>query len=224
MHWYVAVVAAAGYTFMAWAGPAIIAATAGGQVAGLCEIPLSSYCILGIFYAINIIPVISALALSDAKPGFVISLFSNSAQLIALVLLAHNLGVPPAYYAPLFAIPFLVAALGTSSSRLLDDELAWQRIRPVLVPAAYGLAGVAASLLVPTTVTLLQRAAVGAVLAPCVLALIIASEHRLGINAEPHRQLARVARHALGLAGGVFRALFPGRIEKGLPEEGGKAV
>jgi hypothetical protein len=172
--------------------------------------------------------VISSMALSDAKPGFVISLVVNSSQLLALVLLAHNLGVPAAYYAPLFAIPFLVAALGTSSARLLDHELAWQRIRPVLVPLVYGLAGVAMSLGVPPTVTLLQRAAVGAVLATCVLALIIATEHCLGINAEPHRQLARVFRHALGLAAGVPRAvrsiLFPGRIEKELPQEGGNAV
>jgi O-antigen/teichoic acid export membrane protein len=228
MHWYVAVVAAAGYTFMAWAGPAIIAATAGSRVAGLCEIPLSSCCIVGILLALNIIPVISALALSDAKPGFVISLFSNSAQLVALVLLVRTMGVPAAYYAPLFAIPFFVATLGTSSARLLDPGLAWQRIRPVLVPAAYGLAGVAASLLVPTTVTLLQRAAVGALLAPCVLALIIATEYCLGINAEPHRQLIRVLRHAFSLAGIFPRALrgilFPGTIEKVMSEDGRNAV
>ncbi len=224
MHWYVVVLAAAGYTFAAWSGPAIIAAAAGSKVAALCEIPLSSYSVFGIFISLSIIPVISSMALSDAKPGFVISLVVNCSQLLALVLLAQNMGVPAAYYAPLFAIPFLVAALGTSSERLLDHELVWQRIRPVLVPLVYGLAGVAMSLGVPPTVTLLQRAAVGAVLATCVLALIIATEHCLGINAEPHRQLARVARHALGLAGGVFRALVPGRIEKGLPEEGGKAV
>jgi O-antigen/teichoic acid export membrane protein len=224
MHWYVVVLAAAGYTFAAWSGPAIIAAVAGGKVASLCAIPLLSYSVYGIALSLSIIPVISAMALSDAKPGFVISLLVNTSQLIALVLLTRTMGVPAAYYTPLFAIPFLLATLGTSSSRLLDPWLFWRRIRPVLVPATYGLAGVVSSLMVPATFTLLQRAAVGAVLAPCVLALIIATEHCLGINAEPHRQLARVARHAVGLAGRVFRTLVPGRIEKGLPQEGGKAV
>ena len=228
MHWYVAVVAAAGYTFMAWGGPAIIAAAAGGRVAALCEIPLSAYSLLGIFYAINIIPVISAMALSDAKPGFFISLFSSSAQLLALVLLVRTMGVPAAYYAPLFAIPFLLGTLGISSSRLLDPRLVWKRIGPVLVPMTFGLAGIASSLFAPATVTLLQRAAVGAVLAPSIFALVIAAEHCLGLNAEPHRHLARVVRHAAGLAGSIPRTvrglLFPDRIEKGLPEEGGKAV
>ena len=217
MHWYVAVVAAAGYTFMAWAGPAIIAAAAGGKVAALCEIPLSSYSALGIFYALNIIPVIFAMALSDAKPGFVISLFANSAQLLAVVALVRTLGVPAAYYAPLFAIPFLIASLGTTSSRLLDPGLVWRRIRPVLVPLGYGLAGVISSLAIPETSTLVERAIVGAVLSPCVLALILLTERHFAVNARFHEQLLRVARHAIGLVGQTsqvaWATLFPGTVE-----------
>ncbi len=208
MHWYVVVVAAAGYTFMAWAGPAIIAAAAGEKIAALCEIPLSSYSLLGIFHALNIIPVIFAMAMSDAKPGFVISLFANSTQLLALVVLVRTMGVPAAYYAPLFAIPFLIATLGTTSEKLFEPGLVWRRIRPVLVPAGYGLAGVVSSLVIPATGTLLQRAAVGTLLVPCVLALVICTENGLGINAGFHRQLVRVVHHAIGLAVGIQRGLL----------------
>jgi len=217
MHWYVVVVAAAGYTFMAWAGPAIIAAAAGGKVAALCEIPLSSYSALGMFYSLTIIPVIFAMALSDARPGFVISLLSNSAQLLAVVVLVQAFGVPAAYYSPLFAIPFLIAALGMTSSRRLDPGSVWRRIRPVLVPLCYGLAGVVSSLLTPETCTLMQRALVGLVLSPCVLALILYTERRCGINARFHWQLVRVVRHAIEVVARVLRAagaaFFPGAVE-----------
>lgn len=226
MHWYVALVAACGYTFMAWAGPAIIAAAAGGKIAALCEIPLSAYSLLGIFNALTIIPVIFAMAVSDAKPGFVISLLGNSAQLLALAVLVRAFGVPAAYYAPLFAIPFLVATLGTTSTRLVDPGLAWRRIRPVLVPAGYGLAGVAASLAVPTTVTLGQRAIAGAVLAPALFALVVLTERSLGINPEFHRQLVKVILHAVGLVAGL-RQLVPavpgGAGRKGRTKEVGEA-
>lgn len=216
MHWYVVVVAAAGYTFVAWAGPAVVAAAAGEKVAALCEIPLAAYSIFGIALAMNIIPVISAMALSDAKPGFLVSVLINISTLTALVLLVHTMGVPAAYFAPLFAAPFIVVALGTSSSRLFDPRLARQRLQPVLVPAVCGLTGVVASLISPATLTLVQRAAVGACLAPVMIGLVIVGEHILGINAQAHQQLLRVARHALGIAFGLSR-VFLGRLLPGSP-------
>jgi len=228
MHWYVVVVAAAGYTFVAWAGPAVIAAAAGEKVAALCEIPLSAYSIFGIALALNIIPVISAMALSDAKPGFLVSLFYNFALLSGLVLLVRTMGVPAAYYAPLFAVPFLVAAVGASSTRLYDPGLARRRLQPVLVPVACGLAGVAASLMVPVTLTLMQRAAVGVCLAPVMIALAILTEHLLGINGQAHRQLLRVIRHALEIVFGLPRAflgrLSPGSLGDSLPADRHKTI
>jgi hypothetical protein len=228
MHWYVVVVGAAGYTFVAWAGPAIVAAAAGEKVAALCEIPLSAFSVCGFALALNIIPVISAMALTDAKPGFLVSLFNNISMLSALVLLVRTMGVPAAYYAPLFAVPFLVAAVGASSSRLLDPGLARRRLQPVLVPVACGLAGVAASLVVPVTLTLMQRAVVGVCLAPVMIALVILIEHLLGINGQAHRQLLRVIRHALEIVFGLPRAflgrLSPGSLGDSLPADRHKTI
>lgn len=228
MHWYVVVVAAAGYTFFAWAGPAIIAAATGSKTALLCEIPVSAYSVLGIAYSLNIIPVISAMALSEAKPGFVIALLSNSSQLVALVLLARSIGVPAAYYAPFFAVPFLIATLGTSPARLFDARLTVQRLRPVLIPVIFGLAGVSSSLVAPATLSLPQRAAVGVVLATCLLAATLLAEHLLGINAQPHRHLYRVVNHALGLVGNLPRSisgiLLPGAGGKSPPKDGSRPV
>lgn len=228
MHWYVVVVAAAGYTFLAWAGPAIIAAAAGPEVAALCEVPLSAYSVLGLVYAMNVIPLISAMALSNTKPGFVFSLCANCSLFLALAVLVRTVGVPGAYYAPLFAIPFAAVTLGSSSARLFDLRVAWQTIRPVLVPVIFGMAGITSSLTAAPTAGLLPRAAVGAVLAPCLLAATLVTERFLGINAQPHRHLSRVVGHALGVAGSLLRTvagiLLPGAIGKSPPKDGPRPV
>ena len=207
MHWYVVLIAATGYTFITWAGPAIIAAAAGAKVAILCEIPLFAYGLAGIFWALNIIPVISAMALSDARPAFVIALGVNTAQLLAVVLLARNMGTPAVYIAPVVAIPVLIASLGATGARLFDPGLIWLRVRPVFIPAVLGIIGILAAWATPAGFTIVERMGVGAVLAAAIPPITIAIERLLGVNAQAHGQLFRVIRHAIGLLENALRTI-----------------
>ncbi|NDC62581.1 MAG: hypothetical protein EBZ59_01015 [Planctomycetia bacterium] len=214
MHWYVVVMAAVSYTLVAWAGPAAIAAVAGGEVAALCRISLLAVCLNGLAMSMVIIPIISAMAMSDAKPNFVLGLLNNVAVLSAIVLLSRTLGAPAVYMAGAAVVPCAFVAVGMSSTRLFDPALAWQRIAPVLVPLACGLAGILTTWAAPPAFSFLQRAVVGAMAAPATLFVVLAVERLLGLNAEAHRQLFRVARHALGLVGrmlGLFRPTRPQR-------------
>lgn len=205
MHWYVTVVAAGGYTFLAWAGPAIVAMIAGAEVGSLCTLPLFAVSMAGMFWALNIIPVISAMARSDSRPGFVVALGTNFAQLVALVILLRTSGVPTIYLTPLAVIPMLLASLGTSDSRLCDVGLIGRRVVPVSVPLICGLTGILTSWAATATWTGVQRTVAGASLAVVVLVVTMAIEHFLGINTEQRRSMTRAVGHALGFTGTVLR-------------------
>jgi O-antigen/teichoic acid export membrane protein len=214
IHWYVVVVAAISYTFVAWAGPALIAAVAGREVAALSDIGLLAVCLNGLAMSMVIIPMISAMAMSDAKPNFVLGLLNNVAVLSAVVILSRTLGAPAVYLAAAAVVPCTIVAVGISSTRLFDPALAWRRIGPVLAPLACGLIGILSTIAVPVAFPLAQKALVGAVAAPAMLVVILVAERSLGINAEAHRQLFRVIRHTIGAVGrirGVFRNTRPQR-------------
>lgn len=206
MHWYVVVVAAAGYTFLSWAGPPVIAAVAGDEVAALCAWPLFSFSLAGVFWSLSVMPVISALAASAASPGFIVALCSNTVQLATVVVLARSQGTPAVYLAPLAVIPIVVATLGTSPARLFEPGLAWRRIRPTLVPLAFGVVGVLSGLAPGEGRTFLERTLGGAAMATAVGVLTLVTEDALGINAQAHGQFVRAMRHGLGIARGFLRS------------------
>lgn len=205
MHWYVTVVAAAGYTCLAWAGPVIVAMVAGEGVATLCTTPLFAFSITGLFWAMNIIPVISAMARSDSRPAFAVALTANCAQLTALAFLLRTWGVPTIYLAPLIAIPMLIGCLGASGARLCDIGLIGRRVLPVVVPLTCGLVFILASVLTATTWTATSRAIVGVGLAVMVPILTIVTEQCLGVNAEQHRYVQQAIVHVVGRVSGNRR-------------------
>ena len=199
MHWYVMLVSAVGYTLMAWCGEVIVGAVAGSDVALLCQPPLFAYSLLGIGYALLIMPVVAALAEGASRPSFVVAMLSNSAQLAAVYGLARTVGAPAVYYAPLAALPVLLLATGTTSTSVFDHRSAWARLRPVLVPMAVGVLGVVASLAAPDDLHAWQRMAIGGLLAIAVFLATIGIERAFAINATFHAQLLRVARYAIDL-------------------------
>jgi hypothetical protein len=200
MHWYVMVLAAAGYTLMASCGDLIVGAVAGGDVAALCEPAILAYSLLGIAYALLIIPVIVAMAEGASRPAFIVALLSNTAQIAAVFWLASRYGAPAVYYAPVAALPLLLLATGTTATKIFDVHAAWRWIQPVLVPSIMGLAGIAASVAIFNAgFSPLQRLAAGGVLAAGVAAATFVTERSLSINSVFHRQLVRVLWHALEL-------------------------
>ena len=222
MHWYVMVLAAAGYTLMAACGELIIGAVAGSKVAALCNPTILMFSLLGFAHAITILPVITAMAARTSRPAFIVSLLSNSSQIAAVVWLARTFGAPAVYYAPVAALPLLVLATGSTATKIFDAHAAWRWIRPVFVPSIMGLAGITASIaIVNGGFTAWQRLAAGGVLAAGVLVATIVTERSLSINAVFHRQLVRVLCHAFDVtAGSVYqvRQAFRGRV-LGKPEE-----
>jgi O-antigen/teichoic acid export membrane protein len=212
MHWYVMLVSAMGYTLMAWCGEAIVGAVAGSDVAVLCQPPLFAHSLLGIGYALLIMPVVAALAEGASRPSFVVAMLSNSAQLAAVYWLARTAGAPAVYYAPLVALPVLLLATGTTSTSIFDYRSAWARLQPVLVPMAAGFVGVIASLAAPADLHAWQRMALGGLLAMSALLATIGVEKVFAVNAPFHAQLLRVARHAIDvisrstsrIPGGIF--------------------
>ncbi len=222
MHWYVMVLAAAGYTLMASCGDLIVGAVAGGHVAALCKPAVFAYSLLGIACALLIIPVILAMAKGASRPAFIVALLSNTAQITAIYWLASRYGAPAVYYAPLAAVPLLLLAVATTATRIFDPHAAWRWIRPVCVPGIMGLAGIAVSIATfKFGFSAWQRLAAGGVLAVGVVAATIVIEQSLSINAVFHRQLVRVLWHALDLtAGSVYRVrqAFRGRA-RGKPEK-----
>ena len=215
MHWYVMVLAACGYTLMASCGDLIVGAVAGGDIAALCKPAIFAYSLLGIAYALLIIPVIVAMAEGASRPAFIVALLSNTAQIAAVFWLARRYGAPAVYYAPLAALPLLLLATGTTATRIFGAHAAWRWLRPVLVPSIMGLAGVAASMAIfDGEFSPWQRLAAGGGLAAGVVAATIVTERALSINAVFHRQLVRVLWHAIDLtAGSVYRVweAFRGR-------------
>jgi O-antigen/teichoic acid export membrane protein len=209
MHWYVMVLAACGYTLMASCGYLIVGAVAGGDVAALCKPAIFAYSLLGISYALLIIPVIFAMAKGASRPAFIVALLSNTAQIAAVFWLAKRFNAPTVYYAPVAALPLLLLATGTTATRLFDARSAWRWIQPVLVPSIMGLAGIAASIvIVDGGFSAWHRLAAGGLLSACVLAATIVAERLLSINATFHRQLVRVLGHARDwAAGSVYRLL-----------------
>jgi O-antigen/teichoic acid export membrane protein len=207
MHWYVMVVAAAGYTLMASCGDVIVGVVAGGDVEGLCKPAVYAYSLLGIAYALLIIPVIVAMAAGASRPAFIVALLSNTAQIAAVFWLASRYGAPAVYYAPVAALPLLLLATGTTATRIFDAHAAWRRLRPVLVPSIMGLAGIAASMAISNCgFSALQRLAAGGSLAAGVVAATFVTERSLSINPVFHRQLVRVLWHAFeSTAGSVYR-------------------
>ena len=209
MHWYVMLLAATGYTFMASSGEVIVGMVAGPDVAALCQPAILSYSVAGIVFALLIIPVIGAMAEGASRPAFIVSLLSNTAQIAAVFWLARWFGAPAVYYAPVAALPLLLLATGTTATRIFDAHAAWRWIQPVLVPSIMGLAGIAASTaIIDGGFSAWQRLAAGGSLATGVLAATIATERMLSINAVFHRQLVRVLWHARDwAAGSVYRLL-----------------
>jgi O-antigen/teichoic acid export membrane protein len=222
MHWYVMLLAAMGYTFMASSGESIVGLFATADVAVLCRPSIFSYSLTGIVFALLIIPVITAMAESASRPAFIVALLSNTSQIAAVFWLASMYGAPAVYYAPVAALPLLLLATGTTATSIFDAHAAWRWIRPVLVPNLMGLAGIVASMaIVNGGFTAWQRLAAGGVLCAGVLAATIVTEQLLSINAVFHRQLIRVLSHALDLtAGSVYRicAAYRGRA-RGKPEK-----
>jgi O-antigen/teichoic acid export membrane protein len=208
MHWYVLLLAAVGYTLMAWWGELIVAAVAGPSLRAICGPPILAYSILGLAYAALIMPVSASLAGGISRPSFVVAAISNSVQVAALYLLATTAGVPWAYYSPLAAFPMLVAALGTTGGSLFDGRLAVGQLKPVATPLGFGLAGVVSSLAFPSEFGVSLRMIVGGCLAVCVLAGTIFVERSLSINAEAHQQLRRVIIHACDLVSRLVGRVF----------------
>jgi len=197
MHWYVMVLAAAGYTLMASCAELLVGAVAGGDVAALCQPAILAFSLLGMGYAMLIIPVIKSLAEGSSRPAFIVAVLSNTSQITAVVWLARTFGAPMLYYAPVIALPGLVLATGTTQTSLFDARTAWLRMKPVLIPTMIGLAGILLSMTIPSYFSPLQRLIAAAALAAGVFAATIGVERSLAINAVFHRQLSRVTRHAI---------------------------
>jgi O-antigen/teichoic acid export membrane protein len=199
MHWYVMLLSGVGYTLMAWWGEVIVGVVAGTDVAALCRPAILAYSLLGVGYAMLIIPVIVALAKGASRPAFIVSVLSNCAQIAAVYGLARAAGAPTVYYAPVAALPVLLLATGTTSTRIFDARDAWGRIRPVFIPAALGFLGISVSVTVPGDLVAWKRMAMGGVLAIGVFSATIGVERALSVNAGFHRQLAQVVHYVFGI-------------------------
>jgi O-antigen/teichoic acid export membrane protein len=224
MHWYVMLLAAVGYTLMASWGGLIVGAVAGGDVATMCQPAIFAYSLLGIAYALLIIPVVVSLAAGASRPAFVVALLSNTAQLAAVFGLARSFGAPAVYYAPVAALPVLFLATGTTATSIFDVRAACRRIKPVLVPIALGYGGVVSSMaILASDLTDWQRMAAGVLLAAGVFVATISTERVLAINSDFHNQLVRVVRHALDVATGSAHRLFA-KARGRTPESPEKAI
>lgn len=209
MHWYVVLLAATGYTLIAWWGEVIVAVVAGTPVAVSSQPAVFSYSLLGIGYALLIMPVVTALAEGASRPAFVVAMLSNSVLIATVFCLARTMGAPAVYYAPVAAIPALLMAAGSTSTNIFDPTSAWARIRPVLIPLVGGVLGTLASLTVPIGIPAWKRMALGAVLATCVFLGTIGLEWVLSINTAFHRQLMAVVRHAFALVANLVARANP---------------
>lgn len=200
MHWYIMLLAAVIYTLMAWSGEAIVGIVAGVAIGELCQPAIFAFSMFGMGLALLIIPITSALAAGVSRPSFVVSVLSNSVQLLAVYGLATTFGSPAVYYAPLVAIPFLLLAMGTTPASIFDPGSAWSRVQPVLVPLAMGLLGVISSLAWPIGLAGWQQTALGGLLAVTVFVATIALEKVFSVNSSYHAQLAKVVLHTREVA------------------------
>ncbi|MFM8892500.1 MAG: oligosaccharide flippase family protein [Planctomycetia bacterium] len=216
MHWYIVLMAAVSYSCLAWAGPMLIATIAGEEVAQMSRFGLLSVCLNGLAMSLIIMPVISAMAVSDTRPNFILGLLNNVAVLSAIVLLARTYGAPAVYVAAVAVVPSTIMAVGISPTRLFDPGLAWTRIAPVLVPLILGLTAIVSTLLFPSTFASMRHAACGAALAPLLLLMTLGVERTLGMNAELHRQFFRMIRHVLETAGLTRGTMKPAQAARGL--------
>jgi hypothetical protein len=215
MHWYVMLLAAIGYTLMASIGDLLVGAVAGDEVAATCRPAIIAFSLLGIAYALLIIPVVMSLAEGASRPAFVVACLSNAAQILAVIALAKAYGAPAVYYAPVAAMPFLLVAVGTTGKRIFDPGAASMRIKPVVIPLAAGFIGVVASRAIASSdFSAWLRLAAGGMLAVGVFAAIITLEKALHLNLDNHRQLQRVLRHAGSIAALTVREWIPSMSRK----------
>jgi hypothetical protein len=210
MHWYVMLLAAVGYTLMASIGDLLVGVVAGDEVAATCRPAIIAFSLLGIAYALLIIPVVMSLAEGASRPAFVVACLSNAAQILAVIAVAKAYGAPAVYYAPVAAMPFLLVAVGTTGKRIFDPDAAAMRLKPVVTPLAIGLIGVVASRAITSSdFSGWLRLAAGGMLAVAVFVAIITLERVLNLNPANHLQLQRVVRHAGSVAALTARTWIP---------------
>jgi len=198
MHWYLVLLGAVGYTFMATCGEILVGLVTGPSVAAICQPAIFGYSVFGLVMVLTIIPVIAAMAEGKSRPAFIVSFVSNTAQLSAVFLLARLFGVPAVYYAPIGAVPVLLMATGTTPTSIFEAQAALRRLHTVFVPLTAGVVGVVASTaFTGRDVSAMHRLVLGGTLAAGVFIVTLVVERQLAVNLAFHAQLLRVSRYAL---------------------------
>lgn len=186
MLWLTAVLAAVGYSCIAWAGPTIVAVVAGDDVAFLSRMPILSYAAYGLAMSLLIVPVTRGVATGFPKLAFLVSLAIGPSLVVGIAVLGRLVGVPVVYFAPMLAIPALFALLGTTPDSLCDPQVLLDRLAVVSVPLMLSIGAIAGSALVGDHVGRPTRLAVTVLITVGMVPLTLAIEHVMRSNRDLH--------------------------------------
>jgi len=194
MLWLTALLAAVGYTFIAWAGPVLVDAIAGDAVAHLSRVAIQSYAAYGLVMSLLIVPVTIGMASGFPKLTFLVGLAVGPSLLVGIAMLGYFDGVPAVYLAPMLAIPGLFLLLGTTPHDLCDTGVLSSRLAVIAAPLALAIVAIGTSAMMNLGSNHPARLATAAVIGVDMIPAVLGLEHVLQRNRDLHATAWRLLR------------------------------
>lgn len=194
MLWLTALLAAVGYTFIAWAGPVLVDAIAGDAVAHLSRVAIQSYAAYGLVMSLLIVPVTIGMASGFPKLTFLVGLAVGPSLLVGIAMLGYFDGVPAVYLAPMLAIPGLFLLLGTTPHDLCDTGVLSSRLAVIAAPLALAIVAIGTSAMMNLGSNHPARLATAAVIGVGMIPAVLGLEHVLQRNRDLHATAWRLLR------------------------------
>lgn len=191
MLWLTVMLAAVGYSCIAWVGPTLVGVVAGGDVAEASRMAILGYAAYGLAMSLLIVPVISGIATGFPKLSFLVSLAIGPVLVLGIAVLGSLVGVPMVYLSPMLAIPLLLILFGTTPASICDGSILSSRLAMVSVPLVLACLAIIASAAAGDLIGRSGRLASAAVISMGLIPTALIIEHLTRSNRQVHAIVLR---------------------------------
>jgi len=197
MLWLTVLLAAVGYSFIAWAGPVLVDTIAGHAVAHFGRVAIQSYAAYGLFMSLLIVPVTSGIATGFTRLAFLVGLVVGPCLLVGIATLGYFAGAPAVYLSPMLAIPGLILLLGTTPLHLCDTGVLSRRLAVIAAPLTLATVAIYVSALINPGLSSPNRLVTAAVIGVAMIPAVLGIERVLHRNHDLHATAWRLLQAGL---------------------------